>query len=299
MKGMDFLKGIHQIDEKLIEEAAVPEKRIGRNVNIFKFAGLAAAVAVFVGMICAGHNQSVTKATTEAVSEEQATTQQDIYEKVEVEVTIRKMAMINGELYVDSRQESDITQRSCVMDGEITSTTEEEMIPSEDNQSNFGIGYRYQYVADKSIDIYIDGIWERFVLLEGAIPYDMDTDIEETTELAGDGIQEKETAVLVLEEGTLTADGASFSILNGTPEEMFSGEAYRIEWLNHDSWEECALQQELVFPEIGWDIPAGGEWKFQVDWSAFYGTLQKGTYRLLKEVSTNEGVLVLTCEFEI
>jgi len=74
----------------------------------------------------------------------------------------RPMVMINGELYFDSNRESNINGRCGVMDGEISSTVDASEIPTQDNQSNFGEGYGYQYIDENSIDIYVNEKWIRF-----------------------------------------------------------------------------------------------------------------------------------------
>lgn len=51
---------------------------------------------------------------------------------------------------------------SGVMDGEISSTVNPSEIPTQDNQSNFGSGYGYQYIGEKKIDIHINEKWMRF-----------------------------------------------------------------------------------------------------------------------------------------
>ena len=72
------------------------------------------------------------------------------------------MVMLNDELYFDSGRESDIDGRCGVMDGEITSTVDASEIPIQNNQSNFGDGYEYQYVGENIIDIYMNEKWIRF-----------------------------------------------------------------------------------------------------------------------------------------
>ena len=74
----------------------------------------------------------------------------------------RPMVMINGELYLDTNRESDINGRCGVMDGKISSTVDASEIPTQDNQSNFGDGYEYQYVDENSVDIYMNEKWMRF-----------------------------------------------------------------------------------------------------------------------------------------
>ena len=72
------------------------------------------------------------------------------------------MVRIDGRLYLDTGKESDITGRCGVMDGQITSTVEPFEKPTKDDQSNFGVGYEYQFINDNSIDIYMNEKWIRF-----------------------------------------------------------------------------------------------------------------------------------------
>lgn len=72
------------------------------------------------------------------------------------------MVMIDDVVYSSNGTESDITGRCGVMDGEITSTVSESKIPTDDNQSNFGKGYGYQFVDANSIDVCMEDKWIRF-----------------------------------------------------------------------------------------------------------------------------------------
>ncbi|EHQ89045.1 immunoglobulin-like domain-containing protein [Desulfosporosinus youngiae] len=74
------------------------------------------------------------------------------------------MVMIKGKLYLDTGKESDIKARCGVMDGKVTSTVEPFEKPTQDNQSNFGSEYGYQFVDERSIDIYMNEKWIRFEL---------------------------------------------------------------------------------------------------------------------------------------
>ena len=79
------------------------------------------------------------------------------------------MVMVNGKLYYDTGKEHTKTDRSEVMDGEITSTVDGSEIPTENNQSNFGTGFQYQYGKDNTIDIRINGKWIVFEQREGSV----------------------------------------------------------------------------------------------------------------------------------
>lgn len=70
------------------------------------------------------------------------------------------MVMVEGILYYDTGKESTVEARCGVIDGEITSSVDASEIPTEDNQSNFGTGYGYQFVSEDTIEIQMeDGKW--------------------------------------------------------------------------------------------------------------------------------------------
>lgn len=69
------------------------------------------------------------------------------------------MVMVDGRLYYDTGKESVLERRCGTMDGEITSAVDGTQIPTEDDQSNFGTGFGYQYVTDSTIEIYMDDKW--------------------------------------------------------------------------------------------------------------------------------------------
>ena len=69
------------------------------------------------------------------------------------------MVRVNGKLYYDTGRESIMDARCGTMDGEITSTVDGTEIPTEDDQSNFGSGFGYQYGADDTIEVYMNEKW--------------------------------------------------------------------------------------------------------------------------------------------
>lgn len=82
------------------------------------------------------------------------------------------MVRIDGKLYYDTGRESIMDARCGTMDGEITSTVDGTEIPTEDNQSNFGSGFGYQYGADDTIEIYMNEKW--FVVADGLFCREID-----------------------------------------------------------------------------------------------------------------------------
>lgn len=69
----------------------------------------------------------------------------------------RRAVCINGVLYYDTGTISDAETRRAILDGVITDTTDADALPTEDGQSNFGTGYGYQFAADGTVEVEIDG----------------------------------------------------------------------------------------------------------------------------------------------
>ena len=77
------------------------------------------------------------------------------------------MVMAGGRLYYDTGRESEAEGRCGVMDGTITSSVDSWDIPSQENQSNFGTGYGYQFGPDDTLEVLIQGKWMVFEAREG------------------------------------------------------------------------------------------------------------------------------------
>lgn len=73
---------------------------------------------------------------------------------------LKQLVMVNEELYYNTEKENTMTMKCGTMDGEIISMVNQDEIPKENNQSNFGKGYRYQIgPQDKKIVLNIDNKW--------------------------------------------------------------------------------------------------------------------------------------------
>lgn len=70
------------------------------------------------------------------------------------------MVMIDNELYFDANKQSSTNESVDAADGEITTTVKAGQKPTENNQSNFGAGYKYQYgKTPGTVEIFINGKW--------------------------------------------------------------------------------------------------------------------------------------------
>ena len=77
------------------------------------------------------------------------------------------MVMVNGKLYYDTGNESTIDGRCGGMDGEITTAVDGSEIPTQDNQSNFGTGFGYQFGPDDTIEVFMNEKWIVFAHRDG------------------------------------------------------------------------------------------------------------------------------------
>ena len=77
--------------------------------------------------------------------------------------------MVNDKLYYDTGRESTIEMRCGNMDGEITSSVDGTQIPTQNNESNFGSGFGFQYGSEEdTIEVYMNEKWIVFEYREGA-----------------------------------------------------------------------------------------------------------------------------------
>lgn len=75
------------------------------------------------------------------------------------------MVRVNGELYLDTGRESTVDGRCGMMDGMIDTEVPGSEIPTEDNQSNFGTGFGYQFGPEEgTIEIYMNDNWWVFAV---------------------------------------------------------------------------------------------------------------------------------------
>lgn len=83
-----------------------------------------------------------------------------ISETVSQETTqVDQLLQVNGILYYNTDTESTIEGRCGTLDGKITSSVAENAIPTEDDQSNFGIGAGYQYASEGTVEVSLNGHW--------------------------------------------------------------------------------------------------------------------------------------------
>lgn len=76
------------------------------------------------------------------------------------------MIMVDGVLYLDTGKSNGELLTSDIIDGEITSEVDGSERPTQNEQSNFGVGYSYRYGEEGTVEIVMNGKWWIFVAEE-------------------------------------------------------------------------------------------------------------------------------------
>lgn len=202
------------------------------------------------------------------------------------------MVMVNGELYLDTGHESSVEARCEMMDGEITSSVDGSEQPTENDQSNFGTGFGYQYGSQEGlIEIFMNDKWWVFATEKVLASSQMIIEPETTDEIITYNGKEykkselcnatlkwlelsKEEKMLssyfppefvIIDENwgiTLTAEnitptGATIKCTqsSGKPTgELQTGSGYIVEnWTQENGWKEMPY---VIDGEIGWTAEA-------------------------------------------
>ncbi|OJG30419.1 hypothetical protein RU99_GL000514 [Enterococcus casseliflavus] len=75
---------------------------------------------------------------------------------------------------------------------------------------------------------------------------------------------------------------------------------FAVDVFEGDEWRELLFKEDVVFQDIGLYASAHSQTTLLINWSEYFGTLSKGTYRLIKEVTIEEeGPQTLMIEFMI
>lgn len=191
------------------------------------------------------------------------------------------MVRVNGKLYYDTGHESTLEGRCGTMDGEIRSSVKPSQVPAEDNQSNFGAGYGYQYSTDSTIEVYINNKWIVFEHRSGngnTIPF---------------GDKWDNALGIGFSVSNVTAAGLTLICEQSGGNPTGTLQTGRMYWLEKEvggEWEAInALQDLVVWTDEALLIHMNGKTEWPLNWSHIYGTLPAGTYRIGKNIMDFRG----------
>lgn len=82
----------------------------------------------------------------------------------EIFTSVQKAVMINNQIYVETENKIDI-KKCGICDGKIDKQVDTDTMPTQNNESNFGIDILYQIIDDNNIDLRLEEGWIRFTKL--------------------------------------------------------------------------------------------------------------------------------------
>lgn len=106
---------------------------------------------------------------------------------------------------------------------------------------------------------------------------------------------------MAIKENTLTNTGATVIITDTSNRDNIYGSSYKIEKKENGVWTELKPKNDMFFTDIGYVVSEDHTLEFDINWEYFYGKLEPGKYRILKDTrEAGEGTShYITAEFMI
>ncbi len=110
-----------------------------------------------------------------------------------------------------------------------------------------------------------------------------------------------------IKEGTLTKTGATIIITDNNPNKIIYGTSFYIEKYENSDWHEVMpINNNYGFNDMAYYVDENGKLELEQNWEYIYGKLNKGIYRIVKDVAfesdvpiTPEDIYYIWTEFEI
>lgn len=96
----------------------------------------------------------------------------------------------------------------------------------------------------------------------------------------------------------VTPTGATLTIKDENENPYIYGEWYEIEKEVDSEWERLETINDLLFNDLGYKVDENNTVSFMMDWQDYYGTLEPGSYRLIKRIDNNYLYTYFTIEDE-
>ena len=88
---------------------------------------------------------------------------------------------------------------------------------------------------------------------------------------------------ITIKDNTLTNTGATFILENNSNQTLGYGEPYHLEVKDDDSWHILRTINEAAFIMPLYHLNPNESTELKIDWENFYGALEPGEYRLIKD----------------
>lgn len=101
-------------------------------------------------------------------------------------------------------------------------------------------------------------------------------------------------------DDTISENGITIVITDNNKTPYNWGENYKIEQKNNDIWEEIKPNKNVIVNSVNYNVDENNQITYRINWNEYYGTLEKGIYRIVKSVSDNDtNINIYSDEFEI
>ena len=99
-----------------------------------------------------------------------------------------------------------------------------------------------------------------------------------------------EGVVMTVEDGSVTPQSVVLKLYNGTGLDIQFGDGYYLEQMADGEWNRCPyIAGNQAFHDIAYSLETGKPAQIKLDWAWLYGILDKGNYRLVKEIRDFRG----------
>jgi len=154
------------------------------------------------------------------------------------------------------------------------------------------------YNSKEYIAVYTDGVYTLYKTPNSeSINFD-DTDnaSDRTSDKAEDADELKPTKYEVvnnlegvnmsIKEGTISPTGLTLVLKNDSESQCIYGEFFILEKKLNEKWYEVPviIEGDYGFRSIGYELSPGDSKEWKVDWNWLYGSLDKGEYRIVKDI---------------
>lgn len=102
---------------------------------------------------------------------------------------------------------------------------------------------------------------------------------------------------MIIKDGTLTKTSATIIITDTTNKDNTYGTYYRIDKFENNNWKvlDIIFKGNYAWTSIGYLVDKDNKLEMDINWKRLYGELDKGTYRIVKEVNNK----YFSVEFQI
>lgn len=111
---------------------------------------------------------------------------------------------------------------------------------------------------------------------------------------------------MAVKEGTASSTKLTIAFKNNSSSQCIYGEYFGLEKKINGRWYQLpvAIDGNYGFNDIGYDLASGDHKEWSVDWNWLYGSLDKGEYRIVKDIldfrsTGNYDTYYLAAEFSI